>query len=297
MTDQRPTAGLTCDEARDLAAGFVLGALDPDEMAAVRDHLATCPEAHPEFAELGGTAGYLAESLAPAEPSGALGGRIVAAVAAEAAGAAAADRVAPATAAVAATDRPLAGAEDGAADTAGGVAPTGAVVSLDAERVRRRPVLAWAGAIAAVLLIAALGAWNVSLRRDADAAQAYAVAVDRVLAVAAAPGGQAAILAPAVPGGPSGLAGIGPDGSVEIAMRGLAPTTGTQVYEAWVVGSDGVPVAIGSFTPNGAGYGGLATASPTSAPGVTIGLTLEPTAGRTTPTPPMLSSGMTSGST
>ena len=52
MTDL-PSGGLTCDEVRDLAAPFVLGALDADEQGAVREHLATCAEPHPEFAELG----------------------------------------------------------------------------------------------------------------------------------------------------------------------------------------------------------------------------------------------------
>ena len=46
---------MTCDEIRDLAPAFVLGALGPDEEAAVRDHLASCPEPHPEMAELGWT--------------------------------------------------------------------------------------------------------------------------------------------------------------------------------------------------------------------------------------------------
>ena len=43
-----------CDRVRDLAPGFVLGALTPDEDREVREHLASCPEPHEEFAELGG---------------------------------------------------------------------------------------------------------------------------------------------------------------------------------------------------------------------------------------------------
>jgi hypothetical protein len=50
MTDPRrpggQPGGLTCDEVRDLAASFVLGALSEPEMDAVRDHLADCPELH-----------------------------------------------------------------------------------------------------------------------------------------------------------------------------------------------------------------------------------------------------------
>jgi anti-sigma factor RsiW len=278
MTDQRRKAPLSCDEARDLAAGFVLGALEPAEMEAVREHLASCPEEHPEFAELGAAVPYLADSLAPLEPSAGLGRRISAAVAAEAAASGRAPVEVPSPVAA---DR---SSQD-------------AIVSLSAERARRRSPLAWVAAIAAVLVIVGLGAWNVSLRRDIDAAQAYAAAVDRVLALAGTPGGQAAILAPSVPGGPSGIAAVGPDGRVQIAMRGLAPTAGTEVYEAWVIGADAQPVAIGSILPNADGFGTLAVSGAPSASGVTIALTREPAAGRTTPTPPVLSSGVASGST
>lgn len=282
MTDRPTMPPLGCDEVADLAAGFVLGALDPATMDAVRIHLAMCPEAHPEFDKLGGVVPYLADSLEPLEPPAALGSRIVAAVAAEAAISAAPPAPMPA--------RPPAAQPTPAAVLA---AP---VVDLAAERRRRNP-LVWVAALAALLVIAALGAWNVSLRQDLSSAEAYNAAVDRVLALAGSPGGSAAILAPTQPGGPSGIAAIGADGHTEIAMRGLAQTSGSEVYEAWVVGSDGVPVAIGSFTPNAAGFGTLATASSASGPGVTIGLTREPTPGRTVPTPPMLSSGVASGST
>ncbi len=57
---------ITCDHVRELASGFVLGALEPDEMAAVRDHLDSCREPHPELAELGGILPYLAVTPEPA---------------------------------------------------------------------------------------------------------------------------------------------------------------------------------------------------------------------------------------
>jgi anti-sigma-K factor RskA len=264
MTDRQPMT-LSCDDVRDLAAGFVLGALEADEMAAVRAHLSACPEAHQEIAELGGVVPFLAESLDPVEPPARLGGRILAAIAAEAS----------------ATSAP---------------GPTAPVVSLDAERARRRAPLTWLAAVAAVLVIVALGAWNVSLRRDLDGARDYTASVERVLDLASTKGGQAAILAPTAAGGPSGLAAIGADGRVEIAIRGLTPTSGSQVYEAWVVGRDNIPVAIGSFLPNGNGFGSLTANGVPVAAGLTVGLTREPTAGRTTPTPPMLSAGVAAGS-
>jgi len=302
MTDRPAAMSLTCDEVRDLAAGYVLGAQHPAEMTAVHEHLAGCPEAHLEFSELGGVVPYLADWLEPMPPPTALRGRMLAAVAAEAAAQAPAIGTGPAEAFAAA--RELAPASTGPGPTTASV-PAGAsvpaavapVVSLDAERRRRRSPLVWVASIAAVLLIVGLAAWNVSLRSDLAGAQAYGAAVDRVLALAGTAGGQAAILAPAQPGGPSGIAAVGADGTVRIAMRGLAPTAGTEVYEAWVIGADKTPVAIGSFVPDAGGFGTMAAERAPTGPGVTIALTREPTPGRTTPTPPVLSSGVASGTT
>ena len=74
---------LTCDEVREMAGAFVLGALDPAEAAAVRAHLATCDDAHEEIAELGGVLPALAESVPVVEPPEGLKARIMAAAAAD----------------------------------------------------------------------------------------------------------------------------------------------------------------------------------------------------------------------
>ncbi len=81
MTDR--SDDLTCDEVRDLAASFVLGALDADEMDAVRGHLASCAEPHPEFAELGSVVPVLAASVPVVEPPASLKDRLLAAAAAD----------------------------------------------------------------------------------------------------------------------------------------------------------------------------------------------------------------------
>jgi hypothetical protein len=86
MSDRGDMPDLTCDEVRELAGAFVLGALEPAEDAAVRAHLATCDQAHAEIAELGGVLPVLAESVPVVEPSAALKGRIMAAAAADLAG-------------------------------------------------------------------------------------------------------------------------------------------------------------------------------------------------------------------
>jgi anti-sigma-K factor RskA len=74
-------------------------------------------------------------------------------------------------------------------------------------------------------------------------------------------------------------------------MRDLKPTTGTQVYEAWLIGADKVPVAIGGFRVDQSGTASFVTTHPAMGQGVVVALTLEPVqpqAGSTTPTPPIL---------
>ena len=86
MTDPRRPGlpgGLSCDDVRDLAASFVLGALTEAEMDAVREHLATCPEPHHEIAELGGVVPVLDAGIPRMEPPSALKDRIMAAAAAD----------------------------------------------------------------------------------------------------------------------------------------------------------------------------------------------------------------------
>ena len=109
---------MTCDDARDLAPGFVLGALSPDEASAVRAHLATCEQEHAEFAELGGVVPYLADSVDPVEPPAGLRSRLLAAAAAERPGGVARESAAGLTAA----ERP--GASPVVAEGREGAAPT-----------------------------------------------------------------------------------------------------------------------------------------------------------------------------
>lgn len=277
MPPTPPGRSLTCDDVRELAAGFVLGALEPDEAEAVRDHLSGCAQPHPEFAELGGVVPYLTDTLEPIAPSAALKHRILGAVRDDATPAAASD---PAHGA----GRPVAGP-----------AVEASPASIDVARTRRRSPVAWIAAVAAVLVIVGLGAWNLQLRASAGPDEAYRSAVDRALAVATSPGGQAAILAPAVPGGPAGLAGVGADGSITVAMHGLDATSGSAVYEAWLIGSDQQPVPIGSFTVGSTGQGTLEDARGPVEPGVVIALTLEPRTGMTSPTMPIVASGRAGG--
>ena len=81
MSGPGPTRQLTCDEVREMAGSFVLGALDAPEEAAVRAHLETCADPHAEVAELGGVLPAFAEIVPMLEPPAELKARIMAAAA------------------------------------------------------------------------------------------------------------------------------------------------------------------------------------------------------------------------
>jgi hypothetical protein len=267
-------------QVTELAAGFVLGALTPEEDRLVREHLASCPEPHLEFDELGGVVPYLAETVELVEPPASLRDRIMAAAAADLA---ARPRTTPAQAPAEPTPAP--------------VVPTAFPTAAErAERPAQRSPLAWVAGLAAVLAIVVLGAWNVTLQRDLEAARGYERGLSAVLDVAGRPGSQTAILTPEAGGGPTGLGAVGPDGEVAIVVRGLAPTTGNEVYEAWVITGDGSAVPIGGIQVGTTGTAVLtATGTPATA-GVTLALTREPGPGATTPTAPIIMLGATPGS-
>ena len=268
-------AGLTCAEVADLAPAFVLGALEAAESDSVLRHLAACPESHPEMAELHSVVPALFETVELVAPPAGLKERIVAAAAAD-------------------TQR--------ASDTqpASVAAPSPSPIPAPAAvpiSIFRRPI--WAAvSLAAVLGVVALGGWNLQLQdqynqlqNDVAALAAYRDGVVEVLDSAAEPGAQLALLSSAE-GGPSGLAAVAPDGRVALVMRDLAATTGTQVYETWVIGADGTPVPVGSFVVRADGTASFTAAQAPVAEGVTIALTLEPAEGATTPTMPIIAAGV-----
>jgi anti-sigma factor RsiW len=264
--------GLHCAEATEQAAAFVLGALEPAEAAAVREHLAACPEAHAEFAELGGVVPALLRSVDTVQPPADLGARIRAA--AEAEQAASARRAAPAPSRA----RPADAVDDVARP---GRWPGG---------LFRRPV--WAAvSLAAAVAVVALGVWNLQLRDQINDLSTYRNGVAAVLDEAARPGAELAVLATKAETGPSGIAAVGADGSVAMVMHQLKPTAGAQVYEAWLIGADGSPVPIGGFTVGSGGSAWFATPHASLGEGVTVALTLEPGPGATKPTLPIIAAG------
>ena len=280
MSDPRTYGGLTCDEVRELAGSFVLGALDGSQEAAVREHLASCPEAHEEIAELGGVLPVLAESVPIVEPPAGLRDRIMAAAAADLdeRNRGAAPEAAPST------TEPT---------TAGPAEPVALPGPVEREARRRGGVstATWLLRIAAVVAIAVLGVSNLLLRSQLSQSQSFEQAVQAVLDVSAKPGSLTAVLT-AAGGTGTGLAAIDSTGAVTMAMQDLAPTAGNQVYEAWVIGGDGVPVPIGSFQVGGGGTASMTASGVTASSGAVLALTLEAAPGATTPTLPIISKGV-----
>jgi anti-sigma-K factor RskA len=272
---------MTCDDVRDQAAAFVLGALTPAEERAVRDHLANCAEAHEELAELGGVVPALAAMVEQVEPPPALRERIMAA--------AAADLQARRSASSAVSEAPRSAvAPAGPAPLVGASVVTPFRTSTSRSRA---PRYGWAIGIAAALVIAALGAWNVRLQSQLSDAQAYQQRVDQVLAIARTPGAVLAVLAPSTAGGQDGLIAVASDGRAEMVVKGLPATGANEVYEVWVIVGSNAPAPVGALSQSGT----LAFMSGTPGPvpaGATVALTREPGPNPTAPTSPILVKGV-----
>ncbi len=273
---------LDCVAVRDLAPLFVTGALEVAEAGAVREHLAICDDPHPELLELGAAVTALLETVEPAEPPPSLKRRLLSAAEADlregrhpSAASAPASAAGPAAAAVVAPAQ---------------IDPA-SIRSLDRMRARRRPPPAWLAVAAAVIIAVALGGWNVALRSQLTDAQAYRAGVDAAVDLAAHPGSVMAVLVTGA-GDPAGFGVVGGDGSVRLALRGLSPTSGTEVYTAWGIAGDAAPVSLADIKVGADGAALASGSSPFVEPGMVLALTLEPAGGATAPTLPIVASGV-----
>ena len=291
MTDERTGRGpmadepMTHEQARDLAAGYVLGALDRSEEAAVREHLATCGEPHPEFAALGAVVPAIVEhelaGLELVEPPASLRDRIMAAAAAdlEANPRPSATPVAPPVARPAAAPTPF---------------PGEAERSRRAERTRDRPrpgAFDWALRLAAVIAIVASGAWTLNVQGQLDRARAFDQAVTAVVQAGQQPGATTVVLAQQKDQRGSGIAAVTPDGSVVLAMHDLQATSGSQSYTAWVIVGKAAPVNVGDFSVDASGTRAFKTKPVPTPAGAIVAVTLETNPGNSAPKGPIVSAG------
>lgn len=135
----RPDPHAVFDE---LAAGYALGALEPEDEQLLRRHLASCAGCDRAVAEHTETLAHLAYAAPPVEPPAAL----------------------------------LEGIRTGLRDSGREVRfPDDAVATARTARARRRRGVrvAWAGVAAAAVLVLGLGVWNATLQRDVQQQAAW----------------------------------------------------------------------------------------------------------------------------
>jgi hypothetical protein len=270
-----------CGRVRELAPGFVLGALDPAEMAAVHEHLIGCREPHPELREFGGVLPYLAVSLEPVEPRASLRAAVIAAAQADLAAHPRSALSASRRFATIRRDAPVAEPEAVEADAAGQSA--GVVVSLaSARRSRRRSALTWASRVAAAVAVVAVVAYGFG-----------AVIGPGSQPTATRPNNfttndtRYAVLTPQGASKAQGLVALRPSGHLLVYVNGLVATKGDQVYMVWVT-TAGAPMLAGYFTVNDQGDGTVAMDNVPTAASIWVQVCIEPNDHVTRPTGPIV---------
>jgi anti-sigma-K factor RskA len=202
----------SCADVDELAGALALGAVDPDEARAAREHLATCPEPHAELRSLLGADAVLAAGLQPIQPSADLRDRLMSSVSAM-------PRAEPSTD-VAAPERP---ARRGWLDW---LSPQVA-----------RPL-----AVAAVVAVVAVGVWGITLSGQLGdrerALQAVATAIS---------GGQAAYRVEGDAG--RGYVVDTPGSGASFVVADPRSLPADRLYELWLIDPDGAPVDVGTFRP------------------------------------------------
>jgi anti-sigma-K factor RskA len=201
---------MTCETVDELAAAYALGAVEPDEERSISEHLAGCREPHAEVREMLGAGAMVARGASPVTPSSALRERLMATVAATPQDQRAVRPAAP----------PLVDAADREAAQ---------------PWWRARWVPAMVGAVGVVAVLA-LGAWNVNLNQqvaERDAVIRAVASADAVHQVAGEAG--------------TGLL-IEADGEAIFVAEGLAELPQGSLYELWLIGPDGAPVAVGTLS-------------------------------------------------
>ncbi|HEX9935815.1 MAG TPA: anti-sigma factor [Longimicrobium sp.] len=241
------TPEMTHDDVRAALAAEALGALDGAEAAAVRAHLATCPECRRELASLEETAAALAHAAphAPmdAERSARMRARLLARAAADGAGAPSARAPAPADAAVP------------------------GVIPIARARERRGLDAGWLAAAAAVALLIAVGAWAARMKGRYDALSeryaaleedrgvlARAIAKrDSTLAALGAPGVRVIELASTQQRAPGGRMFWDPRRAKWIFFAHDLPALRPgRDYQMWLITADGA-ISAGTFKPHADG--------------------------------------------
>jgi hypothetical protein len=258
---------ITCNRVRDLASGFVLGALDAAEMSSVREHIATCRAPHPELRELGGVVPYLAVALEPVEPPSRLRAAVLAAAEADLR-----------------ARRPIEiVARQSGADSL--------VVSLaSVRRSRSREVAVWLARAAAAVAIVGIVGYGVSTRPGfviADKAKDPGTIFGMI-----GPESRSGVLDARDGSEASGVATIMPSGHLIVGVYGLQPTRGDQVYVVWLSAGSVGPLPAATFTVDETGQGHPTVDTVPGGSTLLVSVSREPKRGCTEPLGPTLVSGV-----
>ena len=208
----------------ELAVGWALHALEPEDEAAFALHLPGCPRCAATVAETTDVMGAMARDLPTAEPSEALRSRLRTAVET-------AEQVpAPAPA----HDAPLRARE-----------PAPVTVLVPTDRPAWRRLMPAALVAAAVASIVGLGLWNVFLATSEERLRETVSAQEQVMDVLLAPG--RATVAPLQADGRTVATVVVRDDELQVVTSGLSVNQpDTTSYVLWGMGQ-GDPVALGTF--------------------------------------------------
>jgi anti-sigma-K factor RskA len=194
-------------EYEELAAGYVLGALEPDDEHDFRRHLDGCAACEANVHELEAVVGELAYAVPQVEPPDTVWAGIRREIQPEAA------------------PRPVPLPETRAAAAGAG------------RRRRGRRVLAGLAAAAALVAVVALSAWNLNLRDENTVYRERVAALERATQLANDP--NAALVTMDDSPGPAGAAGTVIASSREdrgvLIVENLPPLARDRVYELWSV--------------------------------------------------------------
>jgi hypothetical protein len=145
----------------------------------------------------------------------------------------------------------------------------------------------------AVAILLVLGGWNLLLQAELAGSRSYQDQVEEALALARQPGSQVALLGPPEgTSGPTGIAVLPANGEGRLVMTGLAPTSGSQVYEAWTILEGQAPIPVGGFTVGADGVGYVADLPAAGTGPLIVAVTLEPAPNPTAPSSAPISLGV-----
>jgi hypothetical protein len=274
---------MTCDRIRELASGFVLGALDLDDMIAVQDHLDACGRPHPEIDELGGVVPYLAQGVEPLEPPTWLRESVIAAARADST---ARRRVGKGAESRRAEHAPIPVIETAASVPAASPAAAKVVPLHGRIWARRARIVTWSTRIAAALLVFSLAGYAYAVQNNRTQGPLYAPQ----------PSDEVTTLKPLDTGSKAaGVAFLQQTGHIFLTVNNLPATSGDQVYVVWASAANGDLTKVGAFTMDASGWAQLEFANVPNSSSLWLFVRLEVSDKVDHPPGPVILSGLLAG--